>query len=549
MRTAINQLAELLGQARTCLARGDASGAEPLLRQVLALDEGNREALEQLFVICFQSGRLEAAEAHLRKLVITYPDQPLYTDHLATLLQRLGRHAEAVDCYRDLLALRPQLTDTRYNLARLLKQTGQLQEALEEYRNCLAQGITRPEEVLSNMSVIHTNLHQHKEARQTLESALAANPDHIPSLYNLALLHEEEGDWSSANGFFRRILQLDPLHTAALTHIAHGEKFDNPDDAVIRQMQDALQADGLAPDEQEELLYALGKAHDDCSLYDRAFEYYTSANRLSHGRCPAYDRATQEQLVEQLISTFDQRWLDTVTPVSEAPLVFICGMFRSGTTLMEQILAAHSDLTSGGEINFFQRSFKPFPAGLLTTGEPELRSIGQAYVDYLAEHFPGEPGVINKHPENFLCLGPLLAMFPNARVIHMQRQPLDNCLSLFFQPLDVGQPYANDLLDIAHYYRQYERLMNHWRGLLGEAVLDLNYEDLLQNPRETIGRALGLLHLDWQDACLDFHQSRHRVRTASVHQVRRPLYQSSRNRWENYAAQLEPLRDYLRSSG
>ena len=544
-RIVINQLTELLGQARTLLSRGDAAQAEPLLREVLAADSSNREALEQLFVICVQSGRPAAAEEFLRRLVTAYPAQPLYFDHLATLLQRLGRLAEAAACYRDLLAAHPEQTNSRYNLALLLKQIGQPREALEEYRKCLAQGIDQPEEVHSNMSVIQTELHQHGEARKSLRAALTANPDHVHSLYNLGLLQEEEGDWPAASASFRRILKLQPLHAGALSHIANGEKITTPADTVIVQMQGALEANGQPPVEQEELLYALGKAHDDCHQYDRAFQYYSAANQLSQARCPAYDRQSQERLVEQLIANCDEDWLGAVGPVSDEPLVFVCGMFRSGTTLLEQILAAHTALTSGGEISFFQRRIKPFPDALLTMGTAQLRTIGQAYVDYLAEHFPGEPGVINKHPENFLLLGPLLAMFPRARVINIQRQPLDNCLSLFFQPLESGQAYANDLLDIAHYYEQYVRLMGHWQGLAGDALLNLNYEDLLEDPRDHIGRALAFLGLDWQEDCLDFHRSRHRVRTASVHQVRQPLYQSSRDRWQNYSAHLEQLRSYL----
>jgi hypothetical protein len=335
------------------------------------------------------------------------------------------------------------------------------------------------------------------------------------------------------------------MHAGALTHIANGEKIATPTDAVITQMQSALQVNGRQPLEQEDLLYALGKAHDDCHQYDQAFQYYSAANQLSQARCAAYDRPSQERLVEQLIANCDAGWLDSIGPVSDESLVFVCGMFRSGTTLLEQILAAHPALTSGGEINFFQRRIKPFPDALPTLEPAQLHAIGQAYVDYLAEHFPGEQGVINKHPENFLCLGPLLAMFPRARVINIRRQPLDNCLSLFFQPLESGQAYANDLLDIGHYYGQYLRLMEHWQGLAGDALINLNYEDLLEDPREHIGRALAFLGLDWDENCLDFHRSRHRVRTASVHQVRQPLYQSSRDRWQNYSAHLEQLRSYL----
>jgi hypothetical protein len=472
----------------------------------------------------------------------------MYCVRLATLLERRGKIEEAIACYRRLLRGQPALTGSRYNFARLLKRAGHRDEALQTYEQCLQRGIDRPEEVHTNISVIHSELHRHEQAHQSLQNALKVNPHYLPALFNIALLYEEQGDWTQARSLFAQILKQEPRHAGALTHIAQGEKVADPTAPIVRQMNRVLGQEGLAELDREELLYALGKTHDDCKQFNSAFEYFEQANQCSQRRVGKYERVAQEQLVEQLTSLCDEQWLRSIEPVSQQRLIFICGMFRSGSTLLEQILAAHPDITAGGEIDYFQRIDPSLPAAILTSQPAALREMGQGYINYLARHFQPNARVSNKRPDNFLYLGLLKGLFPNALFINTLRQPLDNCLSLFFQPLENAQAYANNLLDAGHYYMQYQRLMSHWRQLLGASVLELNYQDLVGAPRENIARTLSFVGLDWHDDCLQFHQVANRVRTASVHQVRQPLYASAAGRWQNYSQQLATLNTYLQKN-
>jgi len=513
---------------------------------VLKADSGHREALESLVVIALQGGKAAEAEQYLRRLVDAHTDEPLYCDRLATLLERQGRSDEAVACYRALLESHPDFNNSRYNLARLLKRAGHPEDALREYAECLARGIERAEEVHTNISVIHTDAHRHTEAREALQRALQANPDYAPALFNMGLLLEEQGEWAQASALFQQILSRDPRHPGALVHLANGERVTDPVAPVIRNMKRTLRQDSIADLDRESLLYALGKTHDDCRRYDEAFDWYTQANQFSRRRVGPYDRTAQENAVGQLVATCDQNWMASIEPVSEAPMLFICGMFRSGSTLLEQMLSAHPAIQSGGEIDFFQRALQPFPGGLLAADPQQLGETGTKYVEYLQTSFPGAGLVANKRPDNFFHLGLLRALFPAVRIINTLRQPLDNCLSVYFQPLDKKLAYANDLLDIGHYYGQYRRLLAHWRELCGDAICDVDYENLVSAPRDTLGPVLEFLGLPWDDACLQFHASDNRVRTASVHQVRQPLYGSSSGRWRNYATAVSPLRDYLR---
>jgi hypothetical protein len=221
-------------------------------------------------------------------------------------------------------------------------------------------------------------------------------------------------------------------------------------------------------------------------------------------------------------------------------------MFRSGSTLTEQVLAGHSRVTAGGEIDFLptlvQTELAPFPARMAQVSSRQLGELAQRYLASLSKLFPGERHVTDKRPDNFLYIGLIKSLFPNARIVHTTRDALDNCLSVYFLHLDHSMGYALDLTDTAHYYRQYRRLMAHWKALYGEDILDFDYDAFVRKPRPAVERLLAFCGLDWEEGCMSFHRVQNAVKTASVWQVREPLYQRSSGRWRNYARHLAPLR-------
>jgi len=503
-------------------------------------------------IVCLQSGRPEEAVRYLQTLLAAYPAEALYCDRLATLLVSLGRPADAVDAYGTLLEAHPEYIDSRFNFARHLKLAGRPEEALAEYRRCLEEGISSPEEVHTNLSVILSDLHRHEEAEEALNQALAIDPVYAPALYNLGLLLEETGRWEEARSRFQNLLERDPGHADAMVRLAFGERYSDPSAALFGKLEQAYKSDRAEPLARENLAYALGKVHDDCSRYDEAFAWYAQANQLSRQRVGPYNGQSREAQVSELISTCDDNWLQSIEPVSDAAPLFICGMFRSGSTLLEQIIAAHPAVTAGGEIDYFPRRFAAltgeYPALLSSLSAQDLKTLGENYIALLQEAF-GTLAVSNKRPDNYLYLGVIRALFPNARIVHTRRDPLDNALSVYFQPLASALDYANELDSIGHYYLQYRRLMNHWHSLLGLSILDVDYEQLVSEPESAIRAVLDFIGLEWDEGCLRFYESASRVRTASVSQVREPLYQRSVSRWKNYASQLEPLRTQLEAPG
>ncbi|MGH8242403.1 MAG: tetratricopeptide repeat-containing sulfotransferase family protein [Steroidobacteraceae bacterium] len=452
----------------------------------------------------------------------------------AALLEKSGRRAEAESAYRGYIQREPADAVARFNFACFLRRGGRLEEALAEHQAALDLGIPQPEEVLSNMAVIHTELRHDGTARLLLQRALETNPNFVPALFNLALYHEEFGDRRAALGLFRRVLDVNPFYHDALVRIAHAQTVTDPDGEVVRGLRRALRRSNLDALARESLHFALGKALDDCGRYDQAFEQYATGNRESRSRLVRYDRYAAEQDVSRIIEAFGPAKIASGTPVSEAPLVFVTGMYRSGSTLIEQVLAAHPRVTAGGEIDWFMRA-------RLSPNPGDWRVIAEGYLEHLRRTFPGADVVTNKRPDAFALFGMLRAVFPNARFVNTVRDPRDTALSIWFQQFDDRLGYAADLTDIAHHYRQYRRLMDHWRSLFAERIFDADYDAFVQDPRGETEKLLAFLGLDWQEGCLDFHRNPTRVRTASVSQVREPLYTRSSGRWRNYERQLAAL--------
>ena len=470
----------------------------------------------------------------------------------ALLLDRQGRIPEAIAAYQRVLAHSPALADCWYRLAVLQRKAKQFAAALVSYQQSLDQGVRKPEEVHLNRGVIYTDdLRQHDAAERELLTALTLNPSYVPALLNLANLHEDLGRREPALAAYEQILALEPTCLEALARYANLKTFADPEDAVIGRLQHALAAPGTGAAERASLGFALGRALDACGAYRAAFAAYSRANRDSRSCAPPgtgrYDRALAERVVDALIGSFGTAAPGAAPPRVAAPRpIFVCGMFRSGSTLVEQMLAGHPRVTAGGELDLLppiaQEILAPSPESIAVPRPPALAA---RYLDTLSTLFPAAEFVTDKRPDNFSYIGVIKQLFPEAKIVHTVRDPLDNCLSIFFLHLDQRMSYALDLMDIGHHYREYRRLMAHWKALYGADILDVSYDALVREPKPAAEQLLGFLGLDWDPRCLTVPPTGRAIKTASVWQVREPLYQRSSGRARHYACDLDELRGYL----
>jgi len=472
----------------------------------------------------------------------------------AVRLEHAGRVAEAETAYGRLLARWPGHADSWYNLAVLQRRAGRFEQALASYEQALARGVSRPEEVHVNRGVIFSDcLRREREALKELRAALALNPRYVPALFNLANLMTDLGEREAAAAAYEQLLAVDPQCAEGLARYADLKRVANPADPLIGRLREAIARPGATAADKASLGFALGRALDGCAAYDQAFAAFAAANRYSREsagpNAVLYDRRRQEALVDQLIATFTPERGPYIAAGPPARPIFVCGMFRSGSTLTEQVLAGHSKVSAGGELGFIsalaQKALAPFPARMADVAPAELAEHSARYLSDLATLFPDAPHVTDKRPDNFVYLGLIKRLFPGAKIINTTRDPVDNCLSVYFLHIDHSMGYALDLLDIAHYYRQYRRLMRHWKSLFGPDILDFDYDALVREPRPQVERLLRFCGLDWEESCLAFERVAGAVKTASVWQVREPLYQRSSGRWRNYARHLDGLRTEL----
>jgi hypothetical protein len=486
---------------------------------------------------------------------MTHSSDPRALAHTASVMERAGRLAEAEAAYVQLLARWPDLADSWYNLARLQSRLGRYEAALASYQQALDRGAACPEEVHLNRGVIFSDhLRQDAAAEGELNAALALNPNYVPALLNLANLREDFGRRDEALALYRKILALQPHCFEALARYATLEDVGGPEDQLIEQLESAIFSTEATAEDRASLGFALGKKLDECGAYDRAFDAYCTANRHSREgvdpRISTYNRRQHESLIGELIATFTPDRNRPPQPAPPARPIFICGMFRSGSTLTEQVLAAHTQVTAGGEIAFLpslvRTALAPFPASMSRMTQRYIDVLATQYLDMLAKRFGGAKHVTDKRPDNFLYIGLIKRLFPSARIVHTTRHPLDNWLSIFFLHLDQRMSYALDLQDIAHYYSQYRRVMAHWKALYGADILDFDYDEFVREPRPAVERLLKFCDLPWEESCMSFPQVRNAVKTASVWQVREPLYRRSSGRWKNYATHLEALQETLR---
>lgn len=479
-----------------------------------------------------RSGDLDGAQRHLEAALAEDPEAAPALAEKGVLAAARSDYVEAARCFRWLIGHGHRNADLLFNLALAEEQLGRFDRAVDAYRDALAADPDNSPAVRARLGGALAASGDDKGARIELGAALAQDPECLEALTGLGMLALAAGDMEDAVRLFRQCVALRPDFAEAWQQLLESRKLADGQDPDLEAARALLARHDLPPESRERLGFAVGKACDDLGLYDEAFEHFREANALKRRRLPAFDRdAWTAECARRLESAEDDRGRRARRhPVTIVP-IFIVGMPRSGTTLVDQILTSHPEVAGVGELPFFDRD-----------GRPEDEALRADYLGHLSA--TGARAVTNKYPANFRHLPLIRRVFPEARVVHVVRDPIDTCLSIYFQDFPTGNFYANDFSDIASYYHGYEALTDAWAGR-GSGTFEVRYESLLADLEGTSRRLLAYCGLTWASECLEFHKNPRPVTTLSRWQVRQPIFSTSVGRWRHYRAHLGPLFEAL----
>jgi tetratricopeptide (TPR) repeat protein len=550
-----------LGAALTTL--GILDDAAVALQQALAIEPRHADAHNNLGNVFRAQGRLDEAIACHQRALELRPNLAIAYNNLGMAYGAQWKLDDAVASFREAVRLQPDFAQAHYYLGAALQEQGRLDDAVRCYRRAIELEPSHAD-AYNDLSAVLTALRQTAEAAECLQAALRLKPRFPEAHCNLGVALGRMGEFAASEASLREALRLDPGHVRAYSELAFllSGRLDDSHLAAMRQLSaDARLADG----DRSRLHFSLAKVYDARRAFGDAARHAEQANALDRAARRAtgqiYDPAAHARSVDRIIATFTSEFFARVRGwglETEQP-IFVFGLPRSGTTLIEQILASHSIVHGAGEANLGRRALSLLAGGDGPTEMEALNFVDQDRLRRVAGHcleqlqalgasLPTERGspvrVVDKTPENYLDLGLLAALFPRARFIHCQRDVRDVALSCWLiQFAEIN--WANDVGFIASRIHDYRRLMEHWRRVLPAPIVEVAYEEIVANLEAEARRLLVGCGLNWERACLAFHETRRAVHTASFTQVRLPIYSDSVGRWRNYADALAPLFAHL----
>lgn len=473
--------------------------ADAACRQILRRNPGDHQAMNLLSIILTHKPDLENAENYVRRAIRLKPNEPAYLSNLGLILKEQEKWEKSFDAFARAAEINPRDDETLYNLGTVYQALQDTNKAAEYYRR-----------------------------------ALAINPDHVQALSTLGNL------------------------------LSRGQKSGDELREIIHKLEEILAKPGIQAKEQ--VYFELARVHDRLGNYEKVFDFLHQANRIVRETF-RYDVKTEKKMLRSFADVFSQELLEEKKGCgsSDPSPIFIVGMPRSGTTLVEQILASHSQVEAGGELYYLNSVITksaplnlPFQVDIIKLPNYEqIRKVPQGDFTMMAESYleattpmrKGKKYLTDKMPHNFVHVGMIRILFPNCRVIHCNRDPMDNGLSLYMQHFKRLHPYMYSLTEIGEYYSGYFSLMQHWHRILPGFMYEVSYENLVKNPERETKKLLDFCGLQWEEACLRFYELKRFIRTASEGQVDQPIYSTSMGRWKRYENQLQPLRRVLEENG
>ena len=557
---------------------GKMADAVKSYEQAIALQPGFAEAHNNLGITFQELGQLDEAVKCYEEALVIQPDYIEVLNNHGNTLKLLGQTDEALNSYKQALSINPDYADAHNNIGIIYHEMGQFDEAIKCYKKVIA---IKPEhaEAHNNLGVTLNKLTQFHEAINSYEQALAINPNYDEAHFNLGVTLYELGQSDEALNSYKRTLVINQDYADAHNNIGNilqnlgqlDEAFSSyvhalaidPDNAEFHRnlallknykegdtqfahMQSLLSSNNLSQSERIHLCFALAKSYADLGKKDKLFKVLNEGNQLRKEELnylierDLNNHSVHKKLFINTVSNSSSYKSLTVRPI------FIVGMPRSGTSLVEQIISSHHKVYGAGELNVLDKLIAPIFNDYLAhnnaLSEKNFLSIRQGYFNNLSSLNVSESIITDKMPTNFANIGFILKAFPEAKIIHLKRDAMAVCWSIYqryFPSESLGFPY--DMKDLGQFYNSYTELMTFWHELSPNQIYDISYEDLTMNQEEETRKLLEYCELDWDENCLNFHKNKRAVKTASSSQVRDKMYQGSSNVWKKYEAQLKPL--------
>ena len=535
----------------------DYNGAEEYFKQAISADPNFLDAHNNLGEVLT---RLEDPDEALKVLDSVLKKDPNHESawcNRGLALLALGNGEESKNSYLRAHAINNECVSAFAGLVMVALEFNRYELGIEAAEKLIATASDEPDSYAMFASVL---LAQGKteEAEAQYQKALSLDSEHIPSKVGMGNIYVERGSLKAAEEIFTECLGKDAEQsTSALYSLMQAKKIKPGMPEIALMEEEAKKLEGKLIDSKAiSLNFALGKMYDDLGEYEKGFPYYIEGCRIKR-KVFNYSQKQKEQHIERIKQVFTKDFIEENSGHgndSKVP-IFVLGMPRSGTTLTEQIIASHPSAFGAGELKDLIDLIKEYApedegeafADRFVGVEPAtLKHMGDTYLSQLLERSPDSPHITDKMPANFHYVGLIKMILPNAKIVHVNRHPLDNCISCFTRQFAHGQGFSYDLEEVGHYYRCYSGLMDHWRQVLPEgSFYDLQYERLVDDTEAEAKALINYCGLEWNESCLEFYKHKRSIRTASVTQVRQPIYKTSKQRWKNYDKFLDPMKKGL----
>ena len=502
----------------------------------------------------YNTEQFDEAEHACRGYLSTDPQSIALLNILGAILMGQERLQEAEQTFSQVIVLNPEFAGAYNNRGNARNRLEHFYEAVQDFDKAIKLKPYYAEAYNGRgFSISQLGFKQHKEAIRCFDKAILIKPDFADAYNNRGNTLKDIGEISAAKSCYEKTIQLQPNFIEAHCSLSQLTKY-RADNQQIAQLENIMSLKNISDSSRAKICFALAKAYEDLDRFDESFQLLTEGNQLRKQEL-RYKIDDDKKLIDKIKAIFSHNELPVVNvgkskTESIRPL-FIVGMPRSGTSLVEQILSSHSSVHGGGELLAMNSCVVPVLSIFTETGshssnikisDHDFIKLREHYLQTLLALNAPEKIVIDKMPLNFLFIGFILSAFPEAKIINLNRDPIATCWSCFkhyFSKTGNGFVYAMD--DLTEFYRLYIELMSFWRKRYADRIYDVCYEDLTENQQQETANLLKFCQLRWEDACLDFHKAERMVKTASATQVRKKMYRGSSEAWRKYEAQLQPL--------